>query len=62
MDFDSELLIDVTNGDVRASKHAWLAALDGDASMERVDELHRGYEQLVRTQARQFVEEFRARA
>jgi len=59
---DPELRIEVTNDDIRAAKCAWLAARDGDDPEVRVEQLSRGYEQLVRAQAQQIAEEFRARA
>ena len=54
--------IDVTDGDIHAARGAWRAAVRGDATSDRVAELHRGYERLVRTQGRQLGEAVRRRA
>ena len=51
--------IEVTNGDIRAAKSSWVAARDSGARQSRVDELQRGYERLVRTQAQQIADDFR---
>lgn len=55
-----DLRVNVTNDDVRAARAAWLAARDGDAAPARADQLLRGYEHVVRAQAQQMAEEFRA--
>lgn len=51
--------IDVTNGDIRVAKRAWLAAQASEAPQARIDELQRGYAQLVQTQAQQLAEDYR---
>jgi len=58
---EPDLRIEVTNADIRVAKSAWLVALDTEATPERVEQLHRGYETLIRAQAQQMAEEFRAR-
>jgi len=55
-----EYRIDVTNADIRAAKQAWLGARDGAESAVRVEQLRWSYGRLVRTQAQQIAEEFRA--
>lgn len=52
--------IDVTDADVRAAKRAWAAARRADPASARTAELYRGYERLVRTQARQLIERVRS--
>lgn len=59
---DDDWLVAVTDGDVRAARRAWLAAQRRGATSARVSELHRGYERLVRTQARQLAESVQAKA
>lgn len=60
MDLEN-LRIDVTDADIRAARQAWLVARDGQATADRVAQLHTGYERLVRTQGHQIAEEFRRR-
>lgn len=60
-DVPDDLTIAVTDADVRAARDAWAAARDGGAPEARVQQLHRGYERLVRTQARQLGEALRRR-
>ncbi|MGV8965981.1 MAG: hypothetical protein ACOH2F_06845 [Cellulomonas sp.] len=48
----------MTNSDILAAKSAWLAAQGSDCPPLRVDELRRGYIQLLRTQTRQMAEDF----
>ncbi|WP_199421948.1 hypothetical protein [Actinotalea solisilvae] len=60
-DAPDDLTIDVTDADVRAARDAWAAARDGGAAEARVEQLHRGYERLVRTQSRQLGEALRRR-
>lgn len=58
MEMEWEPRIDVSNGDILAAKSAWLAAQGSDAPPLRVEDLRRGYIQLLRTQARQMAEDF----
>ncbi|MGV8966841.1 MAG: hypothetical protein ACOH2F_11235 [Cellulomonas sp.] len=57
MEMEWEPRIDVSNSDIRAAKSAWLAAQGSDGPQSRVDELRRGYIQLLRTQNRQMAED-----
>ncbi|WP_182113465.1 MULTISPECIES: hypothetical protein [unclassified Actinotalea] len=56
-----EWFVTVTDRDVRLARDAWVAARDGGAPEQRVAVLRASHERLVRTQARQFAEAFRAR-
>lgn len=58
---DEAWRVEVTDGDIRAAKTAWLAAVDGGATPERVSLLRRDLESLWRAQGRQIAERFRAR-
>lgn len=51
-----EWRVDVTDDDVRAARRAWRAARAEDPGSARTAELHRSFERLVRTQARQLSE------
>ena len=57
---DPERYIVVTNDDIRVAKSAWSTAEANKAPAARVEQLRRGYEQLLRTQAQQLAEGFGA--
>ncbi|NYI59353.1 hypothetical protein [Cellulomonas soli] len=57
----TEWRIAITDADIRAAKKAWQAACEGEASLARTHQLHESYRGLVRLQAQQIAEEFRAR-
>jgi hypothetical protein len=57
---ETELRIDVTNEDILVAKTQWMAVRDDGAPAARVEQLRRGYEQLVHAQALQIAEDFRA--
>jgi len=58
---DQELRVIVTDEDVRIARRAWLAALDDDTTPAiRVAQLHDDLRRMIRTQAQQIAEAFRA--
>ena len=57
---DAEFRVEISDGDVRCAKWAWLAARDASApSGDRVQRLFEEYESLVRAQAQQIADDFR---
>ncbi len=55
-----DLLIRVTDGDVHAARDAWARAQCAHPGSTRARTLHESYRLIVRTQAQQIAEEFRA--
>ncbi len=57
---DRDFYVHVTDGDVHAARDAWWRAHSDDPSAERTVTLHESYRRIVRAQAQQIADEFRA--
>jgi uncharacterized protein YecT (DUF1311 family) len=55
-------LVDVTDGDIRSAKRAWIAARDGDGPDAEVDRRYEDLRRLVSAQAQQIADVVRGRA
>lgn len=54
------MYVRVTDADVHAARDAWSRAQSIDPGSERTSTLYESYRRIVRTQAQQIAEEFRA--
>jgi hypothetical protein len=54
-----DLRIEVNNADIAAARRLWEAAVEGDATVERVQLLRAGYIRLISAQAQQIADDFR---
>ncbi|HEY0119027.1 MAG TPA: hypothetical protein VGC04_09625 [Cellulomonas sp.] len=57
---DRDFYVHVTDADVHAARDAWWRAHNADPSAERTVILYESYRQIVRAQAQQIADEFRA--
>jgi len=60
MTSDGDFRIDISDSDIRHAKVSWLTAWESDVTNVRVSALYEEYAGLVRAQAQQIAEDFRA--